>query len=131
MFGKGRDIYRSKALDRLSSPDAVDQLLHVVRPRDWLALLAAAILIAFFLTWSITGSVPTTVSGRSVLVHPRTIVDSQTLSPGRLESLRIKPGDLVQKGDLLGLIDVSDTKKAMQDDRTMLEELRQQDRIKA
>jgi len=127
---KGHDIYRSKSLERLSSPDAVDQLLHVVRARDWIALLAAGMLIAALLAWSITGTIPTTVSGRSVLVLPQTIVDVQTLSPGRLESLRLRPGDFVKKGDVLGLIDQSDIRKSVTEDRNMLEELRQQDRIK-
>jgi HlyD family secretion protein len=128
---KGHDIYRSKSLERLSSPDAVDQLLHVVRARDWIALLAAGMLIAALLAWSITGTIPTTVSGRSVLVLPQTIVDVQTLSSGRLESLRIKPGDFVKKGDVLGLIDQSEIRKGVTEDRNMLEELRQQDRIQA
>ncbi len=130
MFGKGQDIYRSKALDRLSSPDAVDQLLQVVTPRDWIALLAAGILIALLIAWSVTGIIPTTVSGRSVLVQPRTIVDSQNLTAGRLESLNIKAGDAVHTGDVLGVIDQSDTRKALQEDRYMLDELQQQDRIK-
>ena len=108
MFGKGQDIYRSKALERLSSPEAVDQLLHVVGPRDWLPLIAVGLLIAVLMSWSLFGTVPTTVEARGVMVFPRTIVDCQTFSAGRLQSLEINPGDYVQKGGLLGRLDQSD-----------------------
>src|SRR6185436_5955972 len=131
MFGKGKDIYRKKALDRLSTPDAVDQLLHTVRPRDWLVLLAVGILISLILTWSILGTVPTVVSGRGVLIHPRTVVDCQAPNAGRLETLTVHAGDYVRKGDVFGRIDQSDTLKRLQEDRNILADLRQQDGIKA
>ena len=130
MFGKGQDIYRSKALERLSSPEAVDQLLHVVGPRDWLPLIAVGLLIAVLMSWSLFGTVPTTVEARGVMVFPRTIVDCQTFSAGRLQSLEINPGDYVQKGGLLGRLDQSDFLKRVQEDRSMLAELRAQDRTK-
>ena len=129
MFGKGNDIYRSKALDRLSSPEAVDQLLHVVSPRDWLPLIAAGLLLAVVVTWSLVGTIPTTVNAPGVLVRPRTVVRSQNLSAGRLEALQIKPGDYVNKGDVIGRIDQSDVRERLQEDRTMLAQLRQQDRL--
>jgi HlyD family secretion protein len=130
MFGKGQDIYRSKALERLSSPEAVDQLLHVVGPRDWLPLLATGLLIAVVLSWSVFGTIPTTVDARGVLVHPHTLVDSQSFSTGRLMSLEIKAGDEIKKGDLIGRLDQSEVLKRLQEDRSMLAELRRQDRTK-
>jgi HlyD family secretion protein len=131
MFGKGKDIYRTKALDRLSTPDAVDQLIHAVRPRDWLVLLAAGLLIAMLLGWSVWGTVPTAVNARGVLIHPRTVVDCQTVSAGRLETLAVHAGDYVRKGDVFGRIDQSDILKRLQEDRNILVNLRQQDGIKA
>ena len=131
MFGKGQDIYRKKALDRLSTPDAVDQLLHTVRPRDWLVLLAGGLLITLLLTWSVVGTVPTSVSGSSVLVDPHTVVNCQTPTAGRLETLSVRAGDYVREGDVLGRIDQSDVLKRLQEDRNILGSLRLQDGIKS
>lgn len=40
-----RQIYRKKALDRLDSPEQLDQLLTIVSPMGWAALLALVALV--------------------------------------------------------------------------------------
>ncbi len=123
-----KDIYRSKALERLSSPEAVDQLLDVVGPRDWLPLIAIGLLLAVAITWGFVGSIPASVSGRGVVVHPLTMREIQTTTAGRLESLAIQAGNNVIKNDVIGRIDQSDLIDRLQQDRALLQELRRQDR---
>src|SRR5215467_11108884 len=97
-----KSIFRQKALERLSSPENLDQLMHVSSALDWVALLSLGGVIVALLMWSITGTLPTTISGRGVFVRPSQIVDCQTLGAGRLETLNIKAGAIVKKGDILG-----------------------------
>lgn len=60
-------MFRKVALDRLSSPEELDQLPRVTSPRSWLALLALGILLAVALAWSGFATIPITVTGRGVL----------------------------------------------------------------
>lgn len=61
-------IFRKESLERLSSPERLDQLMQVVKPRDWLALGTLGLLIVLALIWSFLGRIPVTVSGRGVLI---------------------------------------------------------------
>jgi hypothetical protein len=60
-------MFRKAALDRLSSPEELDQLIHVTRPRSWVALAALGVLLAAGFLWSLLAVIPTTVSGQGVL----------------------------------------------------------------
>ncbi|HUS16491.1 MAG TPA: hypothetical protein VM536_15950 [Chloroflexia bacterium] len=60
-------LFRKTSLDRLSSPEQLDELMHVTSPRAWMALAAFGGLLAAALIWSLVAVIPTTVPGRGVL----------------------------------------------------------------
>ncbi|MEP7308763.1 MAG: NHLP bacteriocin system secretion protein [Acidobacteriota bacterium] len=126
----GPPIFRTKALDRLSSPDRIDERIQVVKPSDWLPLLVAGALLLLALVWSVTGRVPTTVSGRGVLIYPRAVMDLQTLIAGRVEQLLLRTGDHVIEGQVVGTVDQFELRRRIDEDRVLLTELEAQDRIK-
>ena len=126
-----RQLFRTKALERVSSPDNLDQIIKIVSPKDWLPLAVLGGLVLLALAWSIAGEVPTTVSGRGVLLHPRRVQDIQTLVSGRLTALSIKTGDVVRAGDVIGRVDQFDLRRRIEEDRALLVELQQQDRSKS
>jgi HlyD family secretion protein len=131
MFGRDRQIFRSKALERVSSPDHLDQLIEIVNPKDWLPLVVLGSLIALTIVWGVVAKVPTTVSSRGILIHPRRILELQTLGSGRLETVRIKPGDSVKSGDIIGRLDQYEIRRRLDEERATLAELQLQDRAKA
>ena len=51
-------IFRKVSLERLSSPDKLDQLIHIISPKLWLSICALGILSLVGLTWISIGSVP-------------------------------------------------------------------------
>jgi hypothetical protein len=57
-------IFRQAALDRLSSPEQLDERLTLVSPRSWLALAGLGALLAGLLAWSVFGRIAITVEGR-------------------------------------------------------------------
>ena len=105
--------------------------MRVSSARDWIALIALGLVVAFSLVWSVRGKLPTSVTGRGVFVHPSNVVDCQTLGSGRLQSLNIRPGAVVRKGDLLGRIDQTDIRKRLDEDRSLLAVLQSQDKAKS
>lgn len=50
-------IFREKSLDRVSSPESLNDYIRVTSPSVWITLLALALLLAGMLTWSIFGRI--------------------------------------------------------------------------
>ena len=63
MSPEQRGIYRQHALEHVSSPERLDQLLRVVRPQSWLLLLSIGFALALAVTWSVLGRIPITATG--------------------------------------------------------------------
>ncbi|MEB3210907.1 MAG: hypothetical protein VKL39_06110 [Leptolyngbyaceae bacterium] len=62
-------LFRKESLERLSSPEQLDQLMQIVTPKSWLPLGALGVLIFAGLVWSVVGRIPITVTGEGLLVQ--------------------------------------------------------------
>ena len=51
-------IFREKSMDRISSPEELNDYIRVTTPSVWLVLLALVILLIGILAWSILGRIP-------------------------------------------------------------------------
>jgi HlyD family secretion protein len=125
-----RRIFRQEALERLSSPERLDQLMQVVSPHNWLVLGTLLALLGLALAWAVVGRLPTTVAGRGVLMRPRKVVEWQAPAAGRLASLTVSVGDRVRQGAVLGAIDQADMHHQLHEERAKLQELQAQDSTK-
>lgn len=54
-------IFRKKSLDRISSPEEIDDYMKVTSPSMWLVLVTIVLLLAAAIIWSITGRIETTL----------------------------------------------------------------------
>jgi HlyD family secretion protein len=122
-----RNLFRSKTLERLSSPEQLDQLMQVIKPKSWLPLAALGTLVGSALVWSIYGSIPVTVEGKGVLVYPRRVVQVEAEGAGQLMSLMVSVGDVVEAGQVIALVDQTELQKQLQQQRDKLAELESQD----
>ncbi len=128
MLDQKRSLFRKESIERLSSPERLDQLMQVVSPKSWLPLTALGSLVAVAIVWSIYGRIPITVEGRGVVIYPRKVVPLQSKSAGQLLALDVKVGDIVKKGQVLATIDQVDLRKQLQLVRAKLVQLEEQDR---
>lgn len=99
-----RTLFRKEAVDRLRSPDEVDQLLQVVNRRSWIPLVVVGALLAFALTWSVVDEIPETVEGRGILVYVDSIVPFQAKVDGQVTGLKA-PLERVEAGGTLAEIE--------------------------
>ncbi|MGF1515026.1 MAG: hypothetical protein ACFB5Z_15200 [Elainellaceae cyanobacterium] len=87
-------LFRKESLERLSSPEQLDQLMQIVRPRHWIPLAALAVLVALGVLWSVVARIPMTVAGPGVLVQPSddddSLVGLSYLS--RINGAKVRPG---------------------------------------
>lgn len=99
-----RSIFRKAALDRLSSPEQLDRLMQVTDPRGWLALAGLCAIILFGAVWSVVGTIPTTITGRGILLSSAGIREIESLGSGVLSELRVDVGDRVAPDDTIALV---------------------------
>ena len=58
-------VFRKASLDRLSSPEQLDKLLQVTRPRGWIALVALGFLVGSAVLWGSKGASPPGLPARA------------------------------------------------------------------
>ena len=99
-----RSIFRQVALERLSSPEQLDQLMHITTPRGWLALLALVGLIVTVVAWSFNDTIPTQVLGRGILIRGGQLARAVPTSAGQVNAVLARAGDMVQQGQPLARV---------------------------
>jgi len=63
-----KPIFRKAALERLSSPEQLDQLMQVTTPKGWLALIALTGLLVMVVIFGFVARIPITVTGQCILL---------------------------------------------------------------
>ncbi|WP_294644191.1 hypothetical protein [uncultured Aureimonas sp.] len=116
-------IFRQTALDRLSSPEQLDRLIGLTKPRDWLAALALAAVMGLGVAWSIVGTVPVRVTGSGILIATGgRVLDAVAGGEGTLERIAAPVGVLVRKGDVVALVTNPELAQALADAQSVLAE---------
>lgn len=100
-------VFRKVSLDRLSSPEELDQRLTVVSPVGWIALIAVAVLVCAALIWGIFGSIANKAVGSGIIISSGGITSVIHHANGQITDLSIKDGDYVEKGQVIVRIDQS------------------------
>jgi HlyD family secretion protein len=114
MAEEGRpELFRKKSLERLSSPERLDQLLEVADRKSWVALATAGVLVFGLVAWAVLARIPVNVEGRGILTRPRKVVEVQSPGPGRVVRLEVGVGDAVRRGQLLAEIERPDLEEQL------------------
>ncbi|MEM9004967.1 MAG: hypothetical protein AAGE59_15770 [Cyanobacteria bacterium P01_F01_bin.86] len=64
-----QNLFRQEALERLSSPERLDELMTIVNLKTWLPLGTIGMLLGVGLIWSLVGRIPVTTTGQGKLVY--------------------------------------------------------------
>lgn len=123
-------LFRQASLERLASPEKLDQMMDVVTLKNWIPLGTLGVMIGAMIVWSVVGRIPVQVSGRAAFVDPKVtlgaeaqIVDFQAPGTGILTSLHVNRGDEVKRGQVLGLIDQPELREQLMQAKERLSEL--------
>ena len=117
-------IFRKVALERLSSPEQLDQLLQVTNPRGWLALGALGALLLASLTWAIFGSIPTEAGGEGILLRQGGVTNLVAAEQGQMEEVLVSVGDVIAKGQVVARVRQQELLRQIQDSRDRLADVR-------
>lgn len=96
--------FRHKALQRMSSPEQLDQMLRVTTPRRWVGLAGLLLLVAAAVVWSATATVPTTLKGPGYLLPEGGLREVQAPTSGTVRSISTATGEHVVAQQQIGSI---------------------------
>lgn len=87
-----KNIFRQESLDRIESPEKLDQYIKVSRPTTWVVLAGLLIVTLGALIWSFSGTLPEIMQTRGVTMTGNQV--SLFVEPANLEL--VKTGDAVE-----------------------------------
>jgi len=127
-----KPIFRQKSLERLASPERLDQLVQITSPIGWASLLSIGALLIATIFWSIYGSIPTTVAGGGILIKSGGVADIVAVAQGQVTSIYVEEGSEVRQGQVVARIAHPQTLEQIRNAQSTLKELRQtQEEIEA
>lgn len=94
-------LFRQTALERLSSPEQLDQLVRITRPTGWLALLALGLILVAAILWGVFGSLPIQVTGQGILLSAGGLHDVISPAAGQVVEVDFEAGDVIQAGQIV------------------------------
>jgi multidrug resistance efflux pump len=86
------------------SPDQLDRLLTLIRPRVWMVLAALLVLVGLAVAWGFLGTVRETVPSSGILQRGEGLSAVQAPVAGRITALEAKLDAKVREGDALASV---------------------------
>lgn len=84
-------IFRQKSLDKIKSPESLDNYIQVSNPGVWLLLISVIILLAGVCVWGIFGHIDSTVEA-SVKAYDEAVICYAENGSGVQEGMKVKFG---------------------------------------
>ena len=103
-MAKNTAVFRKVSLDRLASPEQLDQLLQVTDARGWIALAAIGAVLITAIGWGVMGKLPENVGGMGILVKSGGVFEVVPATSGRVIDLAVAVGDSVTDGQVVARI---------------------------
>jgi HlyD family secretion protein len=119
-------VFRQAALDRLASPERLDELMQVTGPKAWLALSALGVLLLTLVGWGILGRINTRVEGQGILMGG----DVYEVVPrwsGRVTTIHVGVGQEVATGQLVAELDQPELRQAIDNAEARIGDLQEED----
>jgi HlyD family secretion protein len=116
-------IFRKVALERLSSPEQLDQLMQVTNAKGWLSLATIGVLLLLATIWSIVGSIPDRVPGQAMLLRSGGVFEVVSQSSGRVTDLPLRVGDTISEGQVVARLAQPELSEQVRQARARVAEL--------
>lgn len=71
---ENKKIFREKSLERISSPDKINDYIKTTTPGIWIVLIAVLLILAGTIVWSVFGRITVNTPSGSKTVAPVTYI---------------------------------------------------------
>ena len=97
-------IFRKTALERISSPEQLNEYIKITNPGVWAVILGCMALLIAVGFWSVFGSIPDSVQVKGVVFPQNGVTALIPEAGGRISDVRVKVGDFVQAGQIMAVV---------------------------
>ena len=94
-------LFRKVSLERLSSPEQIDQLMKIRSPSGWIVLSSAIILLLVGCLWLIFGKIPVTVPCDGNIMPVEGLSEVQAAHTLAIEHVYVESGAYVRENQVL------------------------------
>lgn len=112
-------FFRKAALEKLSTPEKLDQLIKVTGPRAWIALITITVALVTAITWSFWGNVKTKLNVVGVLLGGE-VHEVVSTAQGQLIQLKVNVGDEVKNGEIIAIIEQPQLAQQIEEAKSIL-----------
>ncbi|MBI9100110.1 MAG: NHLP bacteriocin system secretion protein [Spirochaetaceae bacterium] len=120
-----KELFRKVVLERMSSPEQLDQTIKVIKPGSWMALLGIVLFLAAVIGWSIIGTIPDKVLGQGVLLNSGQLYTINSPTTGLIKNVFVRQGDSIKNGQIIARLERTDLLDQIQLAQQQLEDLRE------
>jgi HlyD family secretion protein len=124
MNNDNNSVFRKVSLDRLASPEQLDQLLPVTDGRGWVVLAAIGTVLAAAVVWGVLGRIPQNVSGTGILVKSGGVLEVIPVSSGQVTDVAVSVGEMVKEGQVVARMAQPEVAARLQTAKATLADLR-------
>lgn len=105
------NLFRKSSLERISSPERLNEYIKITNPGVWSVLLGCLALLIAVGFWGFYGSIPDSVKAAGVMFPQNGVASVIPTAGGRISDMRVKVGDFVEAGQILAVIPQDDILK--------------------
>lgn len=116
-----QSFFRKSALEKLSTPEKLDQLIKVTGSKAWVALITIGVVIITAIGWSVYGHIKTKLNAAGVLLGGD-VYEVVSTSQGQLIKLNVKIGDKIKEGDIVARIEQVQLQQQIGEAKSLLAE---------
>jgi HlyD family secretion protein len=117
-------MFRKAALAKLSSPEQLDSLLQVTRPKSWVGLVGCIVLIQAGLVWGVFGRTVERVNGAGILLTEGGVFGVEARGSGTVKEVKVNVGDIIKQGDVVAVVAQRAANEEIHQNEKLLEDLR-------
>ena len=104
-------IFRKSSLERISSPEQLNEYIKITNPGVWGVLLGCIALLIAVGFWGFYGSIPDSVRAAGVIFPQNGAISVIPIASGRISDMRVGAGDFVEAGQIIAVIPQEDIER--------------------
>jgi HlyD family secretion protein len=116
-------LFRKSALEKLASPERLDELMKVTSPAGWLAITGIGAILVVVVAWGIFGTISIKVQGKGILIRGGAVLEVSSRASGQIEEILVEPNDVVEEGDEVARVHQPELELRLRNKRAELDDL--------
>lgn len=97
-------LFRKASIDRLSSPEELDQIIKISNSGSWAALVGILLVCSATGVWAVTAGLPTSATGQAIIVRSGGVINVVARGSGVIRSIDVAIGQHVTANQVIARI---------------------------